>query len=1031
MRFGVLGPLAVWTSSGEPVVIPGLKVRAVLADLLVHGGRPVSTDRLVEDLWGDDQPANPAGALQVRVSQLRKALGEDRDLVESRPPGYLLRTDAVDAIEFAALAARAGQQDDPAVRARLLADALALWRGPAYADFADDEFARSAAVRLEEQRLAVIELHAEARLELGEHSMLAGELGDLVAAHPLRERLRAVHMRALYRAGRQSEALDTYADLRKRLDDELGLEPGPELVALHQAVLEQDPALGGPSSAPAPRKRTNLPAALTELIGRDEAVAELRELLGTARLVTLTGPGGVGKTRLALETASGMSDADGVWLVELAALDRADSVADHLKAVLDIHDSGGPTDLAAAVAERRALLVLDNCEHLIGPVADLAADLLRAAPGLRVLATSREPLGVAGEVLWEVPPLEVPAEGADIERCSAVRLFAARAAAAARGFTVDAGNRDAVARLCARLDGIPLAIELAATRVRTLGVHGLVERLDDRFTLLTGPRGAPERQRTLTAVIDWSWGLLTDPERIVLRRLAVHAGGCTAEAAEVVCAGGDIAEEDVLDLLVRLVDRSLVVLADDPDGPRYRLLESVAAYGLDRLGEAGETERVRARHAAYYTSLAERGDVELRGSGQARWLRRLDAESPNLHSALSGRDASRLAVSMTWYRQLRGRLGDARRALAAVPADPQVRLARAWVSLRLGESAGWLDERAEVIACLDRVDPATRGRARWQLASAESALGDVARVGEQIEIALAECDRADDRWGTAAALCTRAMLAHARGDLEALRRDATRSADLFRDLGDRWGVLQATEWLAALAELTDDFATATRQHREGLRMAEDLGLWPDVAGRLAWLGWTATRLGEHGEALDLGREALRLAAEQDARSLTVFAEIVVAFAARRAGHPDLAETHLTHLLATAPDTDPPPLHLPMVHSELGHLAESRGDFDTAFTHHATAFDIAVAHGSGRDIASAAEGLAATAVPAGRPEEAARLLGAAAAHRAAHSLPVGQEELDEAERVGGLARAALGDAGFAAEYGRGGEIGLAGVRAALA
>ena len=1013
MRFGVLGPLAVWTGAGEAVAIPGVKVRAVLADLIVHEGRPVSTDRLVEDLWGDDPPANPLGALQVRVSQLRKALGEGRDLVESRAPGYLLRADpdAVDAWRFATLAARAERVEDVRTRAGLLAEALGLWRGPAFAEFADEEFARAAVARLEEQRLAVVELHAEARLELGEHSVLAGELGDLVARHPLRERLRAVHMRALYRAGRQSEALDSYADLRDRLDEELGLEPGPDLVALHQAILEQDAALGPVRQARPPRG--NLPAALTELIGREDAVTELRALLADARLVTLTGPGGVGKTRLALETAGGLAAADGVWLVELAALDRGDDLADHIMAVLDIRDTTADR-LASALSGRQLLLVLDNCEHLVEPVADLVAALLPAAPGLRVIATSREPLDVGGEVVWEVPPLDVP-DPADheVERFGAVRLFAARAAASARGFVLDDDNRAAVARLCARLDGIPLAIELAATRVRTLGVHGLVDRLDDRFRLLTGPRGAPARQRTLAAVIDWSWDLLTEPERVVLRRLAVHSGGCTAEAAEAVCG------EDP-DVLARLVDRSLVVLADDPDGPRYRLLESVAAYGMDRLVEAGEVDEVRARHAAYYTELAVRADPLLRGPDQARWLRRLDAESANLHAALAGPDAPRLAGALVWYWVLRGRLSEARRALSVVSEKDS--LARVWlagIELRQGETADWARRRPGIIAIIDGLDDATQARARWFLASAEAGHGEIEDTERLLDAALSGFERTDDRWGTAAALTTRAMFAHIRGDMASLARDAERAADLFRALGDGWGVLQATEWLAGLADMTDDHERAIRLHREGLRLAEDLGLWPDVASRLCWLGWLALRIGDHDEARELAERAMRLAVEQDSAAVAVFAELVLAFSARRAGKLDLAESHLRTLLRTA-DTDPPAVHLPMVRSELGFIAESTGDADAALTHHTAAFDAAARLDAHRDLALALEGMAGASALAGNHVHAARLLGAAAAHRTKHDLPVGREEKAEAARIATAVRAELGEEGFTAEFDRGGE-----------
>ncbi|WP_345430730.1 BTAD domain-containing putative transcriptional regulator [Actinoallomurus vinaceus] len=701
MRFGMLGPLAVWTDDGRPVPVPGLKVRALLADLLVHAGRPVPADRLIDDLWGDRLPGNPAGALSAKVSQLRRVLEDAepgaRTLVVSRPAGYLLQADddRLDAHRFRSLTRRAREADEPAATAAALADALALWRGPALADFADEPFAQATVARLMEQWLTALEDHAEVRLTLGEHGALVGELGDLLTAHPLRERLRAAHMRALYRSGRQSEALDSYDRLRTELADELGLDPSPELVALHQAILEHDPVLEAPAAGVPARPRTNLHAPATDLIGRDDALVAVGDRLATDRLVTLTGPGGVGKTRLAVEAAARLVDGfpDGAWLVELAGLSGSSASAaapvDAVMRVLDIRDAAGegalvaPVDrLADALSAQRLLLVLDNCEHLIEPVAELTDRLLRAVPGLRVLATSREPLGLTGEVVWSVPPLEIPARAdesdpAALARSSAVRLFVDRATAAARGFRLDAETAPAVAVLCRRLDGIPLALELAATRMRALGVHGLVARLDDRFRLLaTGHRGAPQRQRTLMAMIDWSWELLSEPERTVLRRLAVQADGCALEAAEAVCSGAGLPAEEVLDLLVRLVDRSLVAMTEHgDDGPRYRLLESVAAYCADRLEEAGEYEPVRRRHRRYYTELAERAEPHLYGHDQARWLSVLDTEAANLRTALDGavadgdaESALRLVNAQAWSWFLRGRLAEARRSLEAALA---------------------------------------------------------------------------------------------------------------------------------------------------------------------------------------------------------------------------------------------------------------------------------------------------------------------------------------------------------------------------
>lgn len=614
MRFGVLGPLAVWTDEGAAVRVPELKTRALLADLLVHRGRPVSVDQLVDDLWGGGTarlPRNPVGTLQTRVSQLRRALDAaepgGRGLLVSQAPGYLLRAapEAVDGDRFRALAERARATEDPRARAALLADALALWRGPAYADFADEEFARPDAARLEDERLAVQEEYAEVRLELGEHAALAGELSEAVERHPLRERLRAAHLRALYRAGRQSEALAGFEDLRHRLAEELGVDPSPELAALHRAILTQDPLLDAPrtavraAAAPPREIPTNLPAPLSDLVGRDAAVAEVRALLDGSRLVTLTGPGGVGKTRLALATARTLTGAnadgrfpDGVWLVELSGLDRASGAtpADAIAMVLGVRDDDAPAAatarrtpvelLAGALAARRLLLVLDNCEHVVDQVAVQVAALLRAAPGVCVLATSRESLALSGERLWPVPPLG---------EADAVRLFTARAAAAVPGFAPGPDDTATIAAVCRRLDGIPLAVELAATRVRALGVAGLADRLDDRFRLLTsGNRDAPARQRTLRAMIDWSWEPLAGDERAVLRRLAVHADGCTLRAAEEVCSEDGL---DVLGVLARLVDRSLVVRADGPGGAPP-LPAAGVGQGVLR-GAAGRGGRVR------------------------------------------------------------------------------------------------------------------------------------------------------------------------------------------------------------------------------------------------------------------------------------------------------------------------------------------------------------------------------------------------------------------------------------------------------
>ncbi|MBA9003144.1 BTAD domain-containing putative transcriptional regulator [Thermomonospora cellulosilytica] len=1048
MRFGVLGPLGVWTTDGRPVDVPGATVRALLADLLVHAGRPVSADRLAEDLWEGAPPGNPSGALHTKIWQLRRALERaepgGRELVASRPPGYLLRVnaDAVDAGRFTALADRARQTADPRERAALLADALALWRGAAYADFADRGFARAEITRLEERRLTVLEEWAEARLETGDHAALADELGALVAEHPLRERLHAAYMLALHRAGRRSRALEVYRELRERLRDELGLDPGREVAAVHEAVLREDTT---PRPPPAPR-RAGLPAPLTDLIGREDALERVDALLARGRLVTLTGPGGVGKTRLAVEVARRQGEAfpDGVHLVELGTLgasaDRA-ALEEAVATVLGLRDApgrtrpGGPGDrLVGALRARRSLLVLDNCEHVADTAAELAEFLLQYAPDLRILVTSQVPLGIPGEQVEVVAPLRVPAPDADpaaVAGSAAARLFTARAAAAAPGFALDAGNAAAVAAICRRLDGIPLALELAATRVRAMGVHELAHRLDDRFRLLdSGRRAAPPRQRTLRAMIDWSWEPLGDAERAVLRRLAVHADGCTLHAAERTCAGAPVAAGQVPGLLARLVDRSLVAVTDGADGPRYRLLETVAAYCTERLREAGELDRATARHLRHYTALAEEAEPQLRGHGQRRWLAVLDAETANLRAALDGavRDgaadsALRLVNALAWYWILRGRLREAARSLdraLALDGPPgaaaEAAAWRAGVGLMTGEAVRLPPpyERRDG-------DPVRLARAHWFLGAALFNFGD-RTAGERVATrALADFRALGDRWGEAAALWTLGWYALVRCDLAALRRDAERSHELFRALGDRWGQLQATDNLAELAEITGDYAQAARLHRDGLAIAEELGLWTDVPVKLAGLGRIALLTGDPARAAELYGRARRMAAEQSNRFWEIVAVAGLGAVARRRGDTDLAERHLREALDGYRRIGYEP-GIAQTLADLGFLAERRGDVDEALALHLEGSAAARATGDPRAVALALEGLAGVRARAGDHAHAARLLGTAAATREAVGAPLPPAERSEVDRIAAAARRALGEEVFAAELARGRDTG---------
>jgi predicted ATPase/DNA-binding SARP family transcriptional activator len=912
MYFGVLGPLLVRTDAGEPVAVPDTKVRTLLLDLLANHGRPVSADRLIDDLWGTRPPRNATGTLQARVSQLRSTLDRAepgaRSLVQHGPAGYTLTADVVDSNIF-----------EQHVRAGRLQEALALWRGQPYADHG---FARATREHLENLYLTALEQLSD-RGDDVLHQTTA-----LVQERPLDERLHAVHLKALYRAGRQHEALDQYAELRKALAEELGADPGPELAELHLAILRHE--LRRPASLPEP---------LNDLIGRADTLAEAQEQLAGNRLVTLVGPGGVGKTRLALELGRSASNAR---LIELAPLQQ-DDVLDALATALDLRDES--TDLLPrlldSLSSRQLLLILDNCEHL--DLADLVRRLLAAAPGLRVLATSREPLGLTGERVLDVPPLTAAA---------AKELFRARA-----------GVTDDVTAICDRLDGIPLALELAATRVRALGVQGLAERLDDRFRLLTGGKGGPERQRTLRATIDWSWDLLDEEERQMLRRLAVQADTFSLQAAAEV---SDLPEH----LLLALVDKSLVVAS----GGRYRLLESVAVYSLERLTEAGEETAVRHRHAAYYLALARQAD--LHGPGQREWLRRLDQEAANFRAAPPSLE---LATALAWYRYLRGRLGEARRTLTAALAlpdqDPALRAqAMVWLAGMAATDAQGTDVAEAGEEALRAVgdDP----HALWFLSMTRWAYGDAKVLLTRIDRAIAAFTERGDRWGLAAALSTRAQLQIVHADLGAMRRDSLRSLELFDALDDDWGRLQATYALIVAAEISGDYPTATAYLEDGIRHAEDLGLWAEVSFRTAGLGRIALLTGDYARADELHERARQLAIEQSNKSAEEYAEVGLGLTARRRGRLDDAERHFTKWLDWLTQVGGTP-GIAFISNQLGFIAEQRGDYATARTLHERGLRLARDIGDQRAVALALEGLAGATE---NPSRARELLTEAAALR---------------------------------------------------
>lgn len=1120
MRVGVLGPLMVWADDGEPVTVTGAKARLLLVRLLAEPGRLVSADGLVDSLWGDpdaEPPVHPYGSLQGQVSRLRAILGRaapggGRERLVHESGGYRLELASaeLDSLRFTELLSRArAARLDAQTRAEILDEALELWRGEAYAGHAADPAVHAAARRLEEERLGALEELLDLRVRRGEQHAVLGELEQLVAAHPLRERLRAVQLRALSRAGRPADALDSYEDLRRRLAGDLGLDPGRELTDLRQAILLQEPDVDGsrpdrarrpsppaagpapaPALAPAPAPAPAygqaggdatgmpadpgrspypqwsaavaaaqpltgprpvaggpLPAPLTRMVGRTLDLRTVGDLLAESRVVTVTGPGGVGKTRLAVECAGRTAARLGheVWLTELASLPASSSSEEIARAVLRTlgvrqpdaepdrgQDHQAPFPMAelvvGALHERRALLLLDNCEHVAGAVAELLSAVLPRIPELAVLATAQEPLGLVGEAVHPLQPLGLT---------EAMELFTGRAGLPPGALALP-HDREAAENLCTRLDGLPLALELAAARARPLGVHGLLAGLDDRFALLShGMRGLPERQRTLRAVIDWSWALLGPAEEAVLRRLAVHAGDASAEAAGAVCAGPDVPEPRVAEVLAKLVDRSLVVLVDRSDARRYRLLESVKAYALERLREAGEEADTRARHGTYHRSLALRAEPLLRGPRQREWLAVLDgAEAdfrPAVEEALARDDvvpALRTARALTWYWLLRGRPGEAGRLLDTCLAAERTTAAGAgqrperaaalaaavvWrTGLALGEGTSPTTGKAElqaVLAALDepRVvaeDPQARATALCFLAVAQMGAGDVATGEELTRRALAASEEIGDSWATAAALSVRARHALGHGDLDRARDDAERSTRLFSTLGDRWGLLQTVFPRAAMHEIAGDYPQAARLHEEGLALAEELGLWTEATKRLCALGRLAFLTGEYTEARERHVRALRLARKQNHRPGEADARIGLGMIARRTGELTDAETHMAAALAWfraigyGPGTA-------LALSELGFTAELSGAPDQARELHTRALTVARDLGDVRATALALEGLAGAAAAEAAHDGAAELLGAAHAARTAVGAPLPAAERRDVDRVWSACLAALG------------------------
>jgi predicted ATPase/DNA-binding SARP family transcriptional activator len=861
----VLGPVEA-VANGRSLPLGGKRQRALLALLLTTPGKAVSAERLIDELWAGEPPDGADTTLRSYVSRLRAALA-GVIAIRAASGGYAIdvEPDWIDCVRFEALlgegeAALARRAAGRAVDC--LTAALALWRGTPYGELADDGALRDEAQRFDGLRMRAVELRVDARLALGHAAELVDDLESLVREHPYRERLWRQLMLALYQCGRQADALVAYRRARDLLSEQLGIEPGDDLRQVHLAILRHEvPEVARPD------RRHNLPAPVSSFVGREAALDAVARHVSGARLVTLTGVGGVGKTRLALEVARRtVTDyPDGSWFVDLASLSDPALLPGQVASALELreHSEANTTEqLGHRLHDRDLLIVLDNCEHLRDAAAMLAAGLLAAAPDLRILATAREPLGVPGELTYPVPPLSVPADPSDpgaARRSDAVALFLGRALAARPGLAQDDASLVVVARICAALDGLPLAMELAAARANVLSLPEIDARLHDRFRFLVSWRRlAAARHRTLREAMDWSYDLLTDEEQRVFARLSVFAGGFTLAAVTAIALDGD--EAKALDLTTRLVDVSLLVARERPEGMRYELLETVRQYAAEQLGAMGDQERTRAAHARYYLDLIESANLSPDDAGRGPQAPRLiEPEEANVRAALEWAHAHdidlglRVAVGLEqfwvtrdpseadrWFSALLGRAGAAdvvlrarairdHGSMAHVLGDFDAAEARYRQSLELFEAAGHERGAAELVFRLGIL--ARRRR-------------DFVEARQDGEESLAVFQRLGDRVGEVQVLTHVALLEFAEGHLDRGFEVLERSIVMADAIGWPWWQVQnhciAARWLLEAGRTEE----AERHAREGLRVAEAIGDRSDLVRGLVLLAWAAAERGD-------------------------------------------------------------------------------------------------------------------------------------------------------------------------------------------
>ncbi|WP_165966488.1 AfsR/SARP family transcriptional regulator [Actinomadura sp. 7K507] len=1014
------------TDRGADVAVGGARLRTLLVRLALEAGRTVTVDALVDALWPDGGPGDRVHALQALVSRLRRCLPAGR--LRSVPGGYALDVEYVDVPEFERLAGEGGRalrDGDAKLAGARLRDALELWRGDALADAAGVPFADAAAVRLEALRVSATEDRVAAELAVGsEPGPLVAELEELAARHPLRERLRVLLVEALHRAGRSAEALAVFEKFRGLLAEELGADPGRELQDAYLAVLR---------AVPQEPVRGNLRVPPTSFVGREGEREWVARRLWEGRLVTLTGPGGAGKTRLATTVGAELSGRfpGGVWLVELAAVGDPAGVPGAVADVLGLRDGTSPRAqrLVEVLSADETLIVLDNCEHVVAAAARLVDDLLGTFPGLRVLATSRERLGVDGEALCPVPPLDAEPGRRD---ASAVRLFAERAGAVRPGFAVTGDGAETIGEICRRLDGLPLAIELAAARMRSMSLEQLAARLDDRFRLLNGGnRTALSRHRTLRAVVAWSWNLLDDDERRFAERLSVFPGTVTPESAAWVAGHPDAPDAlDALDVLDALADRSLLQVVEGAE-PRFRMLETIREYGRERLAEAGEIDRVRAAHLACFLELAERAEPHLRRAEQLEWIDVLAAERDNLLAALrfamDGGDAGsavRLGAALAVFWMIQGDHAEAARRLRDALNVPRL---------------GPVPEGAEVVVLGgyvfntvlsggDARDDPLIGRRRADVAHPLAALIEpaAALLVDDTAGGLAAIDRRlpeADPWTRAALHLMRAMLHGNRGEMHSAHDDLAVAQAGFRESGERAGLALTLTFSAETQTVLGRFDDAVALLDESIALLRELGQDDGAGMQRVMLAVARARSGDVKRARDELSAMLAPGAGTPARYL-VSVRLALGDLARHSG---LAGEALGHYDAAEHELDRVPSY-PQYRSLLeaarGQMAIDRDDPDAARRHLRRALTLAV---DAPDIPiAAATGFAVARLRAAAdPDAAAEILGAASVLRGAPDT-----HNPDVASVTRRLRRAMGERAHDAAHARGGRLDVPGALALL-